>query len=168
MRKKKNKKKKIKKKNVLRRVRYALRINDKVMIEVFKLGGMKISLEELTALFSKPEDENFKTCNNKTLDVFLTGLITYKRGQQKDAVQRVEAVPNNKNINKHILSKLKIALAFRSEDMIDAFKVGGVKMSESELSAIFRRPDHKNYREAGDKYVRVFIKGITELFRGEK
>ncbi|MGL5190879.1 MAG: DUF1456 family protein, partial [Cetobacterium sp.] len=36
--------------DVLRRVRYALRINDKAMMEVFKLGGMNISLEELTAL----------------------------------------------------------------------------------------------------------------------
>ena len=155
--------------DVLRRVRYALRINDKAMMEVFKLGGMNISLEELTALLSKPEDENFKTCNNKTLDVFLSGLITYKRGPQKVGTPKAEeVVPNNKNINNHILRKLKIALAFRSEDMIDAFKTGGINMSESELSAIFRRPDHKNYREAGDKYVRVFIKGITELFRGEK
>ncbi|MGL5175281.1 MAG: DUF1456 family protein [Cetobacterium sp.] len=155
--------------DVLRRVRYALRINDKAMLEVFKLGGMKLSLEELTALLSKPEDDNFKTCNNQTLDVFLSGLITYKRGPQKPGAAKVEeVVPNNKNINNHILRKLKIALAFRSEDMIDAFQTGGLKMSESELSAIFRRPDHKNYREAGDKYVRVFIKGITELFRGEK
>lgn len=154
--------------DVLRRVRYALRINDKAMLEVFKLGGMNISLEELTALLSKPEDENFKTCNNKTLDAFLSGLITYKRGPQKNAPEKTEDVPNNKNINNYILRKLKIALAFRSEDMIDAFKTGGINMSESELSAIFRRPDHKNYREAGDKYVRIFIKGITELFRGEK
>lgn len=154
--------------DVLRRVRYALRINDKAMMEIFKLGGMNISLEELTALLSKPEDENFKTCNNKTLDVFLSGLITYKRGPQKNAPEKTEEIPNNKNINNYILRKLKIALAFRSEDMIDAFKTGGINMSESELSAIFRRPDHKNYREAGDKYVRIFIKGITELFRGEK
>ncbi|MGL4211324.1 MAG: DUF1456 family protein, partial [Cetobacterium somerae] len=35
--------------DVLRRVRYALRINDKAMLEVFKLGGVKLSLEELTA-----------------------------------------------------------------------------------------------------------------------
>lgn len=155
--------------DVLRRVRYALRINDKAMLEVFKLGGLKLSLEELTAFLSKPEDENFKSCNNQTLDVFLTGLITYKRGPQKVGTPRVEEpVANNKNMNNHILRKLKIALAFRSEDMIDAFETGGVKISESELSAIFRRPDHKNYREAGDKYVRVFIKGITELFRGEK
>ncbi|MGL5278497.1 MAG: DUF1456 family protein [Cetobacterium sp.] len=154
--------------DVLRRVRYALRINDKAMMEIFKLGGMNISLEELTALLSKPEEENFKTCNNKTLDVFLSGLITYKRGPQKNAPEKTEEIPNNKNINNYILRKLKIALAFRSEDMIDAFKTGGINMSESELSAIFRRPDHKNYREAGDKYVRIFIKGITELFRGEK
>lgn len=156
--------------DVLRRVRYALRINDKNMIEVFKLGGLKISLEELTALLSKPEDENFKTCNNKTLDAFLSGLITYKRGPQKDGEKKpVEEISNNaKNINNHILRKLKIALAFRSEDMLEAFRAGGIYMSSGELSAIFRRPDHKNYREAGDKYVRVFIKGITELFRGEK
>ena len=157
--------------DVLRRVRYALRINDKAMLEIFKLGKMQITLEELTGLLSKEEDENFKRCNNKTLDAFLTGLITYKRGPQKDAGANkpvVELSNNAKNINNHILRKLKIALAFRSEDMIDAFEEGGLKISESELSAIFRKPDHKNYREAGDKYVRVFIKGITQLFRGEK
>ncbi|MBC2850069.1 MULTISPECIES: DUF1456 family protein [unclassified Cetobacterium] len=157
--------------DVLRRVRYALRINDKAMLEIFKLGGMQVTLEELVGLLSKPEDEAFKNCNNKTLDAFLTGLITYKRGPQKPTpgAKPAEEVSNSaKNLNNLILRKLKIALAFRSEDMIDAFKTGGVNMSESELSAIFRRPDHKNYREAGDKYVRVFIKGITELFRGER
>ncbi|WP_297599001.1 DUF1456 family protein [uncultured Cetobacterium sp.] len=157
--------------DVLRRVRYALRINDKAMLEIFKLGGMQVTLEELVGLLSKQEDETFKNCNNKTLDAFLTGLITYKRGPQKpvQGAKPAEEVSNSaKNLNNLVLRKLKIALAFRSEDMIDAFKTGGVNMSESELSAIFRRPDHKNYREAGDKYVRVFIKGITELFRGER
>ncbi|MGL4946874.1 MAG: DUF1456 family protein [Cetobacterium sp.] len=155
--------------DVLRRVRYALRINDKAMLEVFKLGGVTISLEELTPLLSKQEDENFKSCSNQRLVEFLNGLITYKRGVQKNAAPKAEeAMPNNKNINNYILRKLRIALDFKSDDMIDAFKTGGIVMSESELSAIFRRPDHKNYREAGDKYVRIFIKGITELFRGEK
>lgn len=159
--------------DVLRRVRYALRINDKAMLQIYKLGGMEISLEELTALLSKPEMEGFKNCNNKTLDAFLTGLITYKRGVQKvvpgKEVKPVAVLTNSsKNVNNHILKKLKIALNFKSEDMLDAFKTGGVVMSESELSAIFRKPDHKNFREAGDKYVRVFIKGITELFRGER
>ncbi|MGL5053798.1 MAG: DUF1456 family protein [Cetobacterium sp.] len=155
--------------DVLRRVRYALRINDKAMLEVFKLGGFELTLEELAPILSKPEVEGFKSCSNQHLVEFLNGLIIYKRGVQKNGpVREEETLPNNKNINNYILRKLRIALNFKSEDMIDAFKTGGVEMSESELSAIFRRPDHKNYREAGDKYVRVFISGITELFRGEK
>lgn len=157
--------------DVLRRVRYALRINDKAMLEVFKLGGMEITPEELTALLSKQEDENFKNCNNKTLDAFLSGLITYKRGPRKPSADAkpVEELSNNaKNVNNYVLRKLRIALDFKSEDMLEAFKAGGIDMSESELSAIFRSTTHKNYREAGDKYVRVFLKGIIELFRGER
>lgn len=159
--------------DVLRRVRYALRINDRAMLQIYKLGGMEISQEELTSLLSKPEEEGFKNCNNKTLDAFLTGLITYKRGPQKAVpgkeVKAPETLTNSsKNVNNHILKKLKIALNFKSDDMLDAFRTGGVVLSDSELSAIFRKPDHKNFREAGDKYVRVFIKGITELFRGER
>lgn len=52
--------------------------------------------------------------------------------------------------------------------MLEAFRLGGVHISESELSALFRKPDHKNYRECGDKFVRVFIKGITTMFRGDE
>lgn len=153
--------------DVLRRVRYALRINDKTMLKIFKLGGLTISEEELAALLSKPEDENFKNCKNKVLDAFLSGLIIYKRGPQPEGTKQIEISNNAKNINNHILRKLKIALEFKSDDMLEAFKLGGSIISESELSALFRRPDHKNYREAGDKYIRVFIKGITVMFRGE-
>lgn len=151
--------------DVLRRVRYALRINDKNMIKIFALGGLEISNEELESLLSKPEDENFKRCKNKVLDSFLSGLITYKRRPQPEGTKQIEISNNAKNINNHILRKLKIALNFRSEDMIEAFRLGGTKISESELSALFRRPDHKHYREAGDKYVRVFIKGLIAIFR---
>lgn len=153
--------------DILRRVRYALRLNDKKMTEVFKLGGLIISEEELLSFMSKPEEEGFKKCKNKTLDIFLSGLIVYKRGPQPEGVKQVEISNNMKNINNHILRKLKIALSFRSEDMLEAFKLGGTVMSESELSALFRREDHKNYREAGDKYIRTFLKGLILMFRGE-
>ena len=36
---------------------------------------------------------------------------------------------------------------------------------EGELSALFRSEDHKNYKECGDKYIRVFLKGLTEFYR---
>ena len=49
--------------------------------------------------------------------------------------------------------------------VIRIFKLGGIEISEGELSALFRREDHKNYKECGDKYVRVFLKGLTEYCR---
>lgn len=151
--------------DVLRRVRYALKLNDLLMIKIFKLGGMDISKEEVLELLGKPEDENFKRCNNQTLDIFLSGLIIFKRGKNENSQDEIRISNNAKNINNHILRKLKIALSFRSDDMLKAFELGGSPISKGELSAIFRREDHKNYREAGDKYVRVFIKGLITMFR---
>lgn len=151
--------------DVLRRVRYALKLNDSLMIKIFKLGGMDISKEELLGLLGKIEDDNFKKCNNQTLDTFLSGLIIFKRGKREDSQNEIKISNNSKNINNYILRKLKIALSFRSEDMLEAFKQGGSPISKGELSAIFRREEHKNYREAGDKYVRVFIKGLINMFR---
>lgn len=40
--------------------------------------------------------------------------------------------------------------------MIRIFKLDGIEISEGELSALFRSEDHKNYKECGDKYIRVF------------
>lgn len=49
--------------------------------------------------------------------------------------------------------------------MLSFFKLGGAELSSSELSALFRKEGHKNYRECGDKYIRVFLKGLTEYYR---
>lgn len=48
--------------------------------------------------------------------------------------------------------------------MIKIFKLGGVEISEGELSALFRSEDHKNYKECGDKYIRVF-KGVNRILQ---
>lgn len=159
--------------DVLRSVRYALKLNDKKLIQIFELGGLKLSLEEIEGLVKKPMDEGFSNCNNKTLDAFLSGLIIYKRGKLEsksdDANKDAETVSNSaKNINNLILKKLRIALSFKSSDMLEAFRLGGANISESELSALFRKKDHKNYRECGDKFVRVFIRGLIAMFRGDE
>ena len=69
------------------------------------------------------------------------------------------------NLNNILLRKLRIALAFKSYDMIEVFKLGGVDISEAELNALFRSEDHRNYKECGDKYIRVFLKGLIEYCR---
>ena len=96
---------------------------------------------------------------------FLDGLITFKRGEKKEESPAPKIKITKNNLNNILLRKLRIALAFKSYDMIEVFKLGGVDISEAELNALFRSEDHRNYKECGDKYIRVFLKGLIEYCR---
>lgn len=154
--------------DILRRVRYALNIKDRTMLDIFKYGENPITNEELLNLLKREGEEDFLKCSNKVLEAFLDGLIILKRGKQepKDGKEYTPVKITKNNINNIILKKLKIALSLKSDDMLQIFKLAGLELSSSELSAVFRKEDHKNYRECGDKYIRNFLKGLTIYYRG--
>ena len=149
----------------LRRLRYALNIKDNIMVQIFKKGNITVRREDVLDYLKKDIDEGFKKLNNNDLIAFLDGLIIQKRGKKEDGTPVPQIKVTKNNLNNILLRKLRIALAFKSYDMIRIFKLGGIEISEGELSALFRREDHKNYKECGDKYVRVFLKGLTEYCR---
>lgn len=160
--------------DILIRLRYAFDIKNVDMIEIFKLGGMEFTKEEVMDMLIKvkedeEEPENFKKVNNKMLEAFLNGFITYKRGPQK-AKDGEPAGPmpvtGKESANNMLLKKVKIALALTSEDMLDLLYEGGVSVSKGELGAILRNPSHKNYKECGDRFARNFLKGLTFKYRG--
>ncbi|MCI5725829.1 MULTISPECIES: DUF1456 family protein [Fusobacterium] len=148
----------------LRRLRYALNIRDNTMIEIFKLANKNVSKEEVVAYLKKDMEEGFLKLSNQDLNLFLDGLIIQRRGKKEDSNQAEIKITKN-NLNNVLLRKLRIALELKSYDMIDIFKLGGIEISDGELSALFRKEDHKNYRECGDKYIRVFLKGLVEYYR---
>ena len=149
----------------LRRLRYALNIKDNVMVQIFKKGNITVTKEDVLDYLKKDIDEGFKKLNNNDLIAFLDGLIIQKRGKREDGTPVPQVKVTKNNLNNILLRKLRIALSFKSYDMIKIFKLGGVEISEGELSALFRSEDHKNYKECGDKYIRVFLKGLTEFYR---
>ncbi|MCG6837702.1 MULTISPECIES: DUF1456 family protein [Fusobacterium] len=149
----------------LRRLRYALNIKDNVMVQIFKKGNIVLTREDVIDYLKKDIDEGFKKLNNNDLIAFLDGLIIQKRGKREDGTPIPQVKVTKNNLNNILLRKLRIALSFKSYDMIKIFKLGGVEISEGELSALFRSEDHKNYKECGDKYIRVFLKGLTEYCR---
>ena len=149
----------------LRRLRYALNIKDNIMVQIFKKGNIIVTREDVIDYLKKDIDEGFKKLSNTDLISFLDGLIIQKRGKKEDGTPVPKIKVTKNNLNNILLRKLRIALAFKSYDMIRIFKLGGIEISEGELSALFRREDHKNYKECGDKYVRVFLKGLTEYCR---
>ena len=148
----------------LRRLRYALNIKDNIMIQIFKKGNIIVTREDVIDYLKKDID-GFKKLSNNDLISFLDGLIIQKRGNREDGTPIPTIKITKNNLNNILLRKLRIALAFKSYDMIRIFKLGGIEISEGELSALFRSEDHKNYKECGDKYIRVFLKGLTEYYR---
>jgi uncharacterized protein YehS (DUF1456 family) len=46
-------------------------------------------------------------------------------------------------------------------------ELAGVRISKHELSAFFRRPDHKHYRECKDQILRNFLKGLQLKYRAD-
>ncbi len=166
--------------DILIRIRYALDIKDPDMVEIFKLGGVELSVEEVRSILIKTRDsyhdneiegepENIK-CNHQMLESFLNGLIIYKRGKsdpnpgQPD--RPILSIKGSENLNNIMLKKMKIALSLSSEDMLNIFEQSGLNVTKGELSALFRKEGHKHYKECGDKYARSFLKGLTIKNRG--
>lgn len=162
------------------RLRYALDIRDIDMVEIFKLGGTELTLEEVSKLLIKSKetyryndevddhddieenDENIK-CKNSTLEAFLNGYIIFKRGKQdpKPGQSEIAVLKKSENPNNIMLKKLKIALSLTSDDMLDILEKAGVIVTKGELGAILRKEGHKNYKECGDQFARNFLKGLA-------
>ena len=149
----------------LRRLRYALNIKDNIMVQIFKKGNITVTKEDVLDYLKKDIDEGFKKLTNNDLISFLDGLIIQKRGKREDGTPPPKIKITKNNLNNILLRKLRIALAFKSYDMIRIFKLGGIEISEGELSDLFRSDDNKNYKECVDKYIRVFLKGLIEYCR---
>lgn len=170
--------------DILIRLRYALDIKDQDMIEIFKLGGVDLTKEEVKKVLTKSDDtyddeqhdedagenEDHIKCPNSMLESFLNGLITFKRGPQESKPGQPNkpdrSIKNYSSVNNVMLKKVKIALKLTSEDIIDILDAAGVKITKGELSALLRKEGHKNYKECGDKYARNFLKGLTMKYRG--
>ena len=170
--------------DILIRLRYALDIKNTDMVEIFKLGGIEVTKDEVLKMLIKSKESNYNgvgngddreeaeenlNCNNFMLESFLNGLIIFKRGKQDSKSGQPERPPmsikNNGSVNNVLLKKLKIALALTSEDMLDILEEAGVVISKGELSAVLRKEGHKNYKECGDRYARNFLKGLALKYR---
>lgn len=70
--------------------------------------------------------------------------------------------------NNDILKKLRIALSLKDFEIIEILKLVDFDMTKSELSALFRKDDHPNYKECGDQVLRKFLNGLIIKNRGTR
>jgi uncharacterized protein YehS (DUF1456 family) len=152
--------------DILRRFRYALDISNPKMVEIFRAAGHDIDQGTLLSLLKKEGEEGFLDCSNSLLEGFFDGLITVKRGKREGVAPR-PITTGKERTNNNILRKIRIALEMKDEDMLAVMNLAGVSVSKSELGALFRSKEHKNYKECGDQFLRSFLNGLTSRYRGE-
>tara|TARA_R110001592_G_scaffold363352_2_gene684825 strand:- start:97100 stop:97696 length:597 start_codon:yes stop_codon:yes gene_type:complete len=149
--------------DILRRIRYTFDFNDTKMMAIFGLADIQVTREQVSQWLKKEEDPAYQNCSDALLATFLNGLITEKRGK-KDGAQ---PAPEKRLTNNIIFMKLKIAFNLKAEDILEIMELANFSLSKHELSAFFRKADHKNHRECKDQVLRNFLKGMQLKHRGE-
>ncbi len=147
--------------DILRSIRYTFDFNDSKMIAVFAAAGLQVTRAQISDWLKKEDDPAFQDCSGKQLAIFLNGLIVDKRGKQEGPLPE----PEQHLTNNLVLKKMKIALNLKGEDILAIMGLVRFAISEHEISAFFRKPDNKHYRECKDQVLRNFLKGLQIKYR---
>jgi len=145
--------------DVLRSLRYILNVSDAKMADILRLTGCEVGEGDMAA-FLKPEDDaGFRPCGDRLMAHFLDGLVIFKRGRDESRPVPPIELPVTNNM---ILKKLRVAFELKEDDLRAVFDSSGFPLSKPELSALFRKAGHSNYRTCGDQLLRNFLKGLAQ------
>ena len=149
--------------DVLRSLRYMINVNDAQVVEIIGLSGLKVALADVATYLKKEEEPGFVRCPDRVMAHFLDGLVIHKRGRDESRPPLPVEVPVTNN---SILKKLRVAFELKEDDLHAVLKAANFPVSKPELSALFRKVGHENYRPCGDQLLRNFLKGLTLRVRG--
>jgi uncharacterized protein YehS (DUF1456 family) len=143
---------------VLRSLRYLMNVSDFTMMEIADEGGVTLQEWEIIAYLKKEEDEGYEECPDEVMAHFLDGLILYKRGRDENRPLPPIELPITNNL---VLKKLRVAFQLKDTDIMALLAKTGLNLSKTEVNAFFRQPDHRNYRECHDQFLRNILKSMT-------
>ncbi|MBU3070917.1 DUF1456 family protein [Aestuariicella sp. G3-2] len=150
--------------DILRRLRYVFDFHDTKIVNMFASVGEKVTPDQVKRWLKKDDDPYFKRCTDQQLATFLNALIILRRGRREGVL-----IEHEKKINNNlVIRKLKIAMDFKSDDMLATLELAGMTVSDHELSSFFRKPGNKHYRECKDQILRNFIEGLRLRVREKK
>lgn len=145
--------------DILHLIRNTFDLNTSTLIETFSLAGFVATQEQVTGWFTSEDDGSFINLTDKELALFLNGFINLKRGKREGGEPKLEDHLNNNMV----FQKLRIALNLKAEEILDILHLAGLRLSKHELSAFFRKPKNKHYRECRDETLQNFFTGYSML-----
>ena len=144
--------------DILRSLRYLLNVSDGALADIVRLAGGEASKADMAAFLKTEDEEGYRPCTDRVMATFLNGLVIYKRGKDPNRPPPPLEVPVTNNA---VLKKLRVAFELKDSDITSLIEKSGLRVSKAELGAFFRRPDHRNYRDCGDQFLRNLLKAMT-------
>lgn len=150
--------------DVLRSIRYMLDLSDIQTLQIIQLGKPDITIDKpvIVSYLKKEDESGYLPCPANIMAAFLDGLVYHLRGKDNDRPQLATVPPISNNM---VLKKLRVAFSLKDTDILEIMQSSGVNASKAEISALCRAPGHQNYRQCGDQWLRLFLKGLTTRLR---
>lgn len=149
--------------DLLRRLRYALQLDDTEAARLATLGGVQVGADDMAAFRARDDDAEVRPCPDAVATALLNGLVTDRRGPSPDAARAVETLDNNT-----VLKRLKTALSMQTAEVYRCIELGGGTVSQSAVGAFLRRPGTRNFRGLGDQMLRRFLTGLALSRRDDR
>ena len=146
---------------ILYRIQKALDLSISDIHKAYTLASYPIEESYLKNMLTRRQDKNFKVCSYEELGIFLDGLIILKRGQSPNNPTPTETVELTHNL---ILKKLRIAQEFKEAEIEIIFALGEATLSKQQLSSLFRKESHKNFKPCNDDLLLAFLDGLEEFY----
>ena len=162
----------------MRRVRWALSLDDAAAARAMTVGGLGTTPERAGAWRLRDEDEGVEPCPDAALWALLAGIVRERRGPDPRGDAATANEPARRVDNNAVLKALRIALGLRGEDIVEIVREGTAgagsadgegapTLSAAEVGSLLRRPGTRNYRRCGDQVLRRFLNGLGARLRDD-
>ncbi len=147
---------------ILRKITQSLALDIPALQAIFASVDIDLTEKELGNLLKTDYEPRFEVLPEYVLALFLNGYIDRCRG--KKAGQEPEVITKTAKIsNNDVLKKLRIAHNLQEQQVREALKLVTIELTKSDLSALFRKPGHPQFKACDDELVLDFIEGVGLL-----
>ncbi len=147
---------------ILRKISQSLALDVPALQAIFASVDVDLTEKELGNLLKTDYEPRFEVLPEYVLALFLNGYIEHCRG--KKAGQEPEVITKTAKIsNNDVLKKLRIAHNLHEQHVREALKLVTIELTKSDLSALFRKPGHPQFKACDDELVLDFIEGVGLL-----
>lgn len=70
--------------------------------------------------------------------------------------------------NNDIFRRLRYAININTQAVVEVFKLSGMKMGQSDITALVKKEDEQGFLECGDEVLESFLDGLIAYKRGKR